>query len=557
MEENKKVNLKFLQNELVLCYDPDPIKARMLYDAKVLDNDVTKDDKGKKVSEYYVHFQGWNKSWDRWVLEDQLLRNNESSRALQQKLYQEAIKPKKSKQKSSRSEHIEDDKSIASTGSGEGDEDIKSSELAKVVLSLPKVLANRLEDDCYSIKRKKKLIRLPRKPCVKDIFKKYFHHCQTESESGVSKNQSLQIVEELLEGLNVYFNFYLGTLLLYNFEREQYHSIFSPKKTNTNDNKNIKDVLSPASTSNSSSTESTTASFNTDSCQQSNTSNEPPWRLSLGVSDRQLRRPKRNINENKNFAEVIDNGKCLKSGSSIDLNELHPQPALCSRETRSHCKKLTNNDIKIKEELDCDIQPRNGDNMTNIVTRPSLTDTGARLRRSARSSSRKKSDDTGDCAESGVKRNKSVDTEVGVDNDKRNKSIDTQDADYALPIGSTAQSLQATQNRKVKLQPIILGPPILGPPDLGPLIAEEQVKLSHEVRSFVLFPQTVEAETPSDIYGPEHLLRLFVKLPILLAASNIEEEKIKVIINHVTFFLEYLSECNELFVESVYTESII
>lgn len=30
-------------------------------------------------------------SWDRWVLEDQILKNNDASRALQSRLYQKAI----------------------------------------------------------------------------------------------------------------------------------------------------------------------------------------------------------------------------------------------------------------------------------------------------------------------------------------------------------------------------------------------------------------------------------------------------------------------------------
>ena len=41
---------------------------------------------------------------------------------------------------------------------------------------------------------------------------------------------SLRIVEELIEGLNTYFNFFLHTLLLYNFEREQYQSFFPLQK---------------------------------------------------------------------------------------------------------------------------------------------------------------------------------------------------------------------------------------------------------------------------------------------------------------------------------------
>ena len=39
--------------------------------------------------------------------------------------------------------------------------------------------------------------------------------------------RSLKIVYEVLQGLNTYFNYYLFTILLYNFERDQYNGFFS------------------------------------------------------------------------------------------------------------------------------------------------------------------------------------------------------------------------------------------------------------------------------------------------------------------------------------------
>lgn len=62
-----------------------------------------------KYYQSYVCYRFWNKfigkfniawniywrccffSWDRWVLEDQILKNNDASRALQSRLYQKAI----------------------------------------------------------------------------------------------------------------------------------------------------------------------------------------------------------------------------------------------------------------------------------------------------------------------------------------------------------------------------------------------------------------------------------------------------------------------------------
>ena len=37
---------------------------------------------------------------------------------------------------------------------------------------------------------------------------------------------------------------------------------------------------------------------------------------------------------------------------------------------------------------------------------------------------------------------------------------------------------------------------------------------STEERSFMFFPQTLNGENPADIYGAEHLLRLFGRLSI-------------------------------------------
>ena len=35
-EELKMEKSAFAQNEIVLCYEPDPLKAKMLYEAKVM-----------------------------------------------------------------------------------------------------------------------------------------------------------------------------------------------------------------------------------------------------------------------------------------------------------------------------------------------------------------------------------------------------------------------------------------------------------------------------------------------------------------------------------------
>lgn len=77
MVSTRGVKLKFFDGERVLCYEPDPTKAKVLYDSKVKKNCnsvvlklflffcylqvleviVNKDQRGRKSVEYLIHFQ--------------------------------------------------------------------------------------------------------------------------------------------------------------------------------------------------------------------------------------------------------------------------------------------------------------------------------------------------------------------------------------------------------------------------------------------------------------------------------------------------------------------
>ena len=57
MVSTRGVKVKFTEGERVLCYEPDPTKAKVLYDSKVLEVVYNKDNKGRKQVEYLIHFQ--------------------------------------------------------------------------------------------------------------------------------------------------------------------------------------------------------------------------------------------------------------------------------------------------------------------------------------------------------------------------------------------------------------------------------------------------------------------------------------------------------------------
>lgn len=90
MVSTRGPKFKFTEGERVLCYEPDPTKAKVLYDSKVLEVKVTKDQRGRKAVEFLIHFQGWNSSWDRCVSEDFVLKDTEENRQLQKDLAQKA-----------------------------------------------------------------------------------------------------------------------------------------------------------------------------------------------------------------------------------------------------------------------------------------------------------------------------------------------------------------------------------------------------------------------------------------------------------------------------------
>lgn len=84
------VKFKFSEGEKVLCYEPDSSKAKVLYDSKVLELVVGKDARGRKMPEYLIHFSGWSSSWDRCVAEEFILPNTIENRKLKKKLAEEA-----------------------------------------------------------------------------------------------------------------------------------------------------------------------------------------------------------------------------------------------------------------------------------------------------------------------------------------------------------------------------------------------------------------------------------------------------------------------------------
>lgn len=208
---------KFADGEKVLCYH-----GPLLYEAKVSKT-------REKNPQFFIHYGGWNKTWDEWVPESRLIKHNEAGLQKQKEL--QALHPDKkrptkkrerprrdietvgSRRKRTRQEHAE-----SATREMSADQDIK--------VELPGELRKWLVDDWDLVTKQKQLVRIPKKVTVVDILAKYTEHVES---SDPEKSKGGQI-QEVCDGIREYFNAMLGSQLLYKFERLQYAEILEAHK---------------------------------------------------------------------------------------------------------------------------------------------------------------------------------------------------------------------------------------------------------------------------------------------------------------------------------------
>ncbi|XP_075395001.1 MSL complex subunit 3 isoform X2 [Tenrec ecaudatus] len=288
MSSSEGMTFKFQSGEKVLCFEPDPTKARVLYDAKIVDVIVGKDEKGRKIPEYLIHFNGWNRSWDRWAAEDHVLHDTEENRRLQWKLARKAVTRLKGRKKKrcrlpgvdsvlksipvdEKDEHSENSISSSSDDSSreteaelsdesEAEEKADKKEDARlhpkramderaINIDIPEVLKKKLEDDCYYINRRKRLVKLPCQTNIITILESYVKHFAINAAFSANERprhhhviphanmsahyvlaeKNVDLCKEMVDGLRITFDYTLPLLLLYPYEQAQYKRVTSSK----------------------------------------------------------------------------------------------------------------------------------------------------------------------------------------------------------------------------------------------------------------------------------------------------------------------------------------
>ncbi|CAB3992699.1 male-specific lethal 3 homolog isoform X1, partial [Paramuricea clavata] len=397
---------------------------------QVLEVDFTKDEKGKKVPEYFVHFSGWNKSWDRWVMEDQIVPGTEMNRQRMKRLHEEAITCLKNRKKrKSAPANVDTSKSQLETSSESLSatptqciQTPSSPSEPHIDIEIPCALKLKLEDDCYFIKRKKKLVRLPRSPNVIDILKEYVNHVtlqEDQQQPSPDVQSSVNIVKEVMDGLRVYFDFTLASVLLYNMERDQHDRVMH--ETGVKRQNEVK----------------------TDEQSDNNVFFEKSRKKNDSTVDeaKEKSETKPSINSENTAEKSTDESKDDQSNGRV-----------LRRRSKRHS--------------------------VSASTTSSLTSSTSGATIAAREGSQNVASDTKTSAKKGMKRKLATPKE-----DEENSSTSEKSS-----------------------------------------ITAESSSTSSPIR-------------PSQVYGIEHLLRLFVRLPSLLAKTTIEENKLSLLLHHLKEFL--------------------
>ncbi|KAJ3040571.1 Esa1p-associated factor [Rhizophlyctis rosea] len=236
MPAAKDEPLAFDENEKILCFH-----GPLLYEAKVLKAEYWKDrPDGATGPHYFVHYKGWKQTWDEWVPQDRVLKYNEENLKKQKDL-EVTAKVEKNKQKAETRKAANEggtDKGKKRARESMADKEEEFTRKPEIKIAIPEALKTRLVEDWENITKNQQLVSLPRDVTVTQIlnnFRDFLKEGERKSKKGKqsedSKAKALEIarlddtINEVVDGLGLYFDKALGNILLYRFERQQYAEI--------------------------------------------------------------------------------------------------------------------------------------------------------------------------------------------------------------------------------------------------------------------------------------------------------------------------------------------
>lgn len=234
------------------CLRPDPAKTKVLYNSKVLDISCKKDETGKRVVLFLIHFQGWNSAWDRFVTEDYVLKDTEENRKLQRELAEKAqltpggnlYRRERKKRNRKLSERVVDSGGEGKKGGVSSDSDTSEDDRPVQHSHLPLAISDNLklilQNDFKRISCQNKVLNLPAIPNAVDILQSFLRDfataqmkrlCNRKSNFEVTLGNnitpesvctSFNLCREVVDSIRLYVDFMLEKILLYPQERNQY-----------------------------------------------------------------------------------------------------------------------------------------------------------------------------------------------------------------------------------------------------------------------------------------------------------------------------------------------
>ncbi|CAL1526835.1 unnamed protein product [Lymnaea stagnalis] len=571
----RHIRYEYAIGEIVLCFEPDATKARVLYDAKVVEQRQVKDASGKKRPAYVVHFQGWNSSWDRQVGEHYLLRNTDENRELMRKLAETAKKFRKNSQRRRKINVIlheafggappefdvisesEDSEEESDSGRVSHTKILEKVNWAKkkkdsvvndlymcipyqktsiVDFEIPDSLKVQLEDDYFLINRKNKLTQIPAKPCVVDTLESFMktfcvnYLCdpsggreKTRTSSSkhtlkCSPDKCVSLCKEFVDSLRIIFDFTLPIILLYAAEQQQYESAMKDIKFTDLHAKDKEFYLRPVGS------ELPTSYINHKTMKSKNiNSNHKPERSTQHNSHRPTS-PALSSSPPSEAAPPTPPPPPRR----ITRRSVHDTPKSDNLTSKS---KASSAGSEQKSPKSSECSPSKNTVRNEAQTEP-IIPIASRTRRRAQF----------DVVEisSGiiVKQEPISDTDMDI------TPLDLPGSNQFDHLHSNGQEVACSAAGTESLT-------------LGSSRGREDAM--DRILGWQLLPPDVIANgpiTPSHIYGTVHLLRMFVKLPELLKKMHMKDVQLQIIVKFIHHCLQYLVDHqSELFHDKTYIKA--
>lgn len=178
---------------------------------------------------------GWKQTWDEWVPESRVLKYIEHNLQRQRDLQTMYSRKQQQQQEEQKREGLPASgvsrgrKSNAAVDAKKRQREVMDNEeeflkRPEIRIPIPDSLKVQLVDDWENITKNQRLVSLPRQPTVKDILQQ-FKEYKIKEDRLRQDSTELSVLNEFLQGLQLYFDKALGNILLYRFERPQYADI--------------------------------------------------------------------------------------------------------------------------------------------------------------------------------------------------------------------------------------------------------------------------------------------------------------------------------------------